>query len=148
MLATLVVDFAELDAAPRGTGLLVAPGATGVVAKALTHSSAKWPWLAETLPKHRHALRLSYQHSLVGQLCQAELSEQARSDAQNLLGIALPATAIVGFARVDWPEPVRPDKPIPGVIVVGEAVSGTGLAAVIGRARLEAEQLLVENSPE
>ena len=143
VLATLVLDCAELDAAPRGTGLLVAPGATGVVAKALTHSSAKWPWLAETIPKHSHALRLSYQHSRVGQFSEAELSDQARADAQNLLGIALPPSALVGFARVDWAEPARSEKPISGVTVVGEAVSGTGLAAVIGHARREAEQLLV-----
>ena len=60
VLATLVVDSAELDAAPRGTGLLVAPGASGIRAKALTHATAKWAWLAEAAGPHRHVLRLSY----------------------------------------------------------------------------------------
>lgn len=59
-LATLVVDDARLDEHPRGSGVLVAEGTPGVAAKALTHSSAKWAWLAERLPAHRHVLRLSY----------------------------------------------------------------------------------------
>src|SRR6478735_4560112 len=58
-LVTLVVDAPALDGAPRGTGVLVAPGTPGVRARALTHLSAKWTWVAESLPG-RHALRLSY----------------------------------------------------------------------------------------
>ena len=45
-LVTLVLHAPALDAAPRGTGVLVAPEATDVVAKALTHGTAKWAWLA------------------------------------------------------------------------------------------------------
>lgn len=45
-IVTLVLDAPALDAAPRGTGVLVAAGTEGVSAKALTHSSAKWSWLA------------------------------------------------------------------------------------------------------
>lgn len=45
-IVTLVLDAPVLDAAPRGTGVLVAAGTEGVSAKALTHSSAKWSWLA------------------------------------------------------------------------------------------------------
>ena len=47
VLVTLVVDHAGLDAHPRGTGVLVSRHATGVTAKALTHATAKWAWLAE-----------------------------------------------------------------------------------------------------
>ncbi|MGI8415519.1 MAG: protoporphyrinogen/coproporphyrinogen oxidase [Nakamurella sp.] len=65
-LVTMVIDDARLDAAPRGTGILVAPRATGVQAKALTHATAKWPWLAATLPAGRHVLRLSYGRSGFG----------------------------------------------------------------------------------
>ncbi len=65
VLVTLVVDDPVLDGAPRGTGVLVAPGAQGdgpgrVRAKALTHATAKWPWLAERAGPGRHVLRLSY----------------------------------------------------------------------------------------
>ncbi|MCU1422694.1 MAG: Protoporphyrinogen oxidase, partial [Microbacteriaceae bacterium] len=59
-LATLVVDAPELDSAPRGTGLLVAAGTPDIGAKALTHATAKWPWLAASVPEHRHVVRLSY----------------------------------------------------------------------------------------
>src|SRR4029078_12617845 len=44
-IVTLVVDADELDAAPRGSGVLTVPGTH--VAKALTHATAKWPWLRE-----------------------------------------------------------------------------------------------------
>ncbi|MGN6502432.1 MAG: protoporphyrinogen/coproporphyrinogen oxidase, partial [Pseudolysinimonas sp.] len=57
-LVTLVVDAPELDAAPRGTGVLVAAGA-GVGARALTHVTAKWDWVREAA-EGRHVLRLSY----------------------------------------------------------------------------------------
>ena len=45
-LVTLVIDDLRLDAYPRGTGMLVAPGA-GLTAKAMTHATAKWSWLAD-----------------------------------------------------------------------------------------------------
>ena len=55
-LVTLVVDRPELDAAPRGTGVLVELGAPEVGARALTHLTAKWPWIAEQAPPGVHAL--------------------------------------------------------------------------------------------
>ncbi len=138
-LATLVVDVAELDAAPRGTGLLVAAGAEGVSAKALTHSTAKWPWLAATVPEHRHVIRLSYNGA-----SPADLATRARQDAEALLGVPIPPAAVIGFDLVAWPAVPPASKPIDGVTLVGESVSGTGLAAVIGQARKEAERLLGE----
>jgi oxygen-dependent protoporphyrinogen oxidase len=59
-LVTLVVDQPQLDATPRGTGVLVAPQSAGIQAKALTHATAKWGWLAETTGPGTHVLRLSY----------------------------------------------------------------------------------------
>ncbi len=60
VLATIVLDEPLLDAAPRGTGILVARQATDVRAKALTHATAKWPWLADAAGPGRHVVRLSY----------------------------------------------------------------------------------------
>src|SRR5690606_7142858 len=57
-IASLVLDAPALDAAPRGTGVLAQPGLTR--AKALTHASTKWDWLAQALPAGRHVVRLSY----------------------------------------------------------------------------------------
>ncbi|MFP3340697.1 protoporphyrinogen oxidase, partial [Micrococcus sp. SIMBA_131] len=49
-LATLVVEAAGRDDAPRGTGVLVGAG-TDVAAKALTHATAKWAWLREVVAR-------------------------------------------------------------------------------------------------
>jgi oxygen-dependent protoporphyrinogen oxidase len=140
VLATLVVDLPQLDAAPRGTGLLVAPGAHGVLAKALTHATAKWPWLAATVGPGRHVLRLSYNADVAPQ----GLQEQARSDAEKLLGVPIPPASVVGFARVAWPAPPPAQPVADGVIVVGESVAGVGLAAVVAQARQQAEKLVRE----
>jgi oxygen-dependent protoporphyrinogen oxidase len=156
LLATLVVHAPQLDAAPRGTGLLVAAGAEGIRAKALTHSTAKWPWLAARVGPGTHVLRLSYAAGAATagpELAPEELREQARTDAERLLGVPIPATDILGFARVEWSRPARAatgadvvgDGGIPdGVTVIGEAVAGTGLAAVIAQARLESGNLLTD----
>ena len=134
-LVTLVVDQPELDAAPRGTGLLVVDGAPGIHARALTHSTAKWPWLAERTGG-RHVLRLSYD------AVQDDVGETARADAAALLGVDLPASSVVDSARVDWTRPA-PEQPAPeGITAVGEAAGGTGLAAVVAHAEATAARLL------
>jgi len=136
-LVTLVLDAPDLDDAPRGTGMLVAAGADGVAAKALTHSTAKWPWLATTLPAHRHVLRLSYNAPFP-----TDIEERGRRDAETLLGVRIAPDAVLGSDVVEWtPVPARPAA-IDGVTIIGEAVAGTGLAAVIASARREAERML------
>ncbi|MGV8877152.1 MAG: protoporphyrinogen/coproporphyrinogen oxidase, partial [Rhodoglobus sp.] len=97
-LATLVLDAPELDAAPRGTGVLVAPGCTRVSARALTHTTAKWQWVADAA-RGRHVVRLSYNEE------PENLAEVARRDAEFLLGVTLPPTAVVDFARQQWIRP-------------------------------------------
>jgi oxygen-dependent protoporphyrinogen oxidase len=129
-VATLVVDQPALDRAPRGTGMLVAAGAHGVSAKALTHSTAKWGWLGAAVPAHRHVLRLSYGDP------PADPRATAIADAENLLGVDLPE--VVGFDVVEWPA-VPPRAP---EVAAGESASGTGLASVVSGARKEAERLL------
>ncbi len=134
-LATLVVDSPELDSAPRGTGLLVAAGAREIGAKALTHATAKWPWLAAGLPEHRHVVRLSYSAA-------SATREQALLDAQALLGVTIPDAAVQGFDVVAWPAVPPAPTPIEGVVLVGESVAGTGLAAVVAHARRAAAALV------
>ena len=133
-IVTLVVDAPSLDAAPRGTGVLVAPG-TDIHAKALTHSTAKWPWLAERAGG-KHVLRLSFDA--------LPTLEIARLDAAALLGVDLPESAVLdsAFARWSRPASVVPAA-VDGVTVIGQAVSGTGLAAVVGFAESAARDLLV-----
>jgi protoporphyrinogen/coproporphyrinogen III oxidase len=118
-IATLVLDAPALDAHPRGTGVLVAAGTPGVRAKALTHSSAKWAWLAELLPAHRHVVRLSYGRrdatagarvgagagtgAGVGAGGEIEVDrETALQDASALLGVRLDDSTVAGFGTTPW----------------------------------------------
>ncbi|ROQ37170.1 oxygen-dependent protoporphyrinogen oxidase [Frondihabitans sp. PhB188] len=143
-LATLVIRAQELDTAPRGTGVLVTPGAPGIRAKALTHASIKWAWVAERA-EGRHVLRLSYDSPVAEPATtDADLRQVALADASAILGAGLDPAAVDGFARVEWASPVRGAAPADGsgVVRVGGAVAGRGLAGVIADARAKAADLL------
>ncbi|RZU66909.1 oxygen-dependent protoporphyrinogen oxidase [Microterricola gilva] len=105
-IVTLVLDAPELDGAPRGTGVLVAADTPGTTAKALTHSTAKWAWLAEAAGPGRHVVRLSYgrlgQESPSAALDDAELTALALRDASAILGVPLAASQLVDSARTPW----------------------------------------------
>jgi oxygen-dependent protoporphyrinogen oxidase len=135
VLATLVVDQPLLDAAPRGSGVLVAPGAPGIHARALTHSTAKWEWLAERAGG-RHVLRLSYDDS------PEALADVAREDAEALLGVPIAKKAVVDFDRVEWYRPARLRNTPADIQMAGESIAGTGLAAVISHSEALAGTLL------
>ncbi|WP_417563974.1 protoporphyrinogen/coproporphyrinogen oxidase [Microbacterium sp.] len=150
-LVTLVLDAPELDAAPRGTGLLVAGDAhADVTAKALTHSTDKWPWLAAQTTPGRHVVRLSYGSpgipNPVAVLDDAAVHDLALRDASRLLGVTLTPTQVAGFARRTWMYPrshatagqaarVRAVRAavggVHGLEIAGAWVAGTGLASVI-----------------
>ncbi|MWC00418.1 FAD-dependent oxidoreductase, partial [Agromyces seonyuensis] len=160
-LVTLVLDAPSLDARPRGSGLLVARDTPGVAAKALTHASAKWDWLAEELPAGRHVVRLSYGRAgsanpLAG-LDDVAAADLARRDAALLLGVELDPSQVVGSARVPWTDALshaaagQADRVArlraalsasPGVAVAGAWVAGTGLASVVPDARAAALRVI------
>ncbi|GAA1840044.1 protoporphyrinogen/coproporphyrinogen oxidase [Agromyces salentinus] len=151
-IVTLVLDAPPLDAAPRGTGVLVATGTPGVAAKALTHSTAKWPWLARRTDG-RHVVRLSYgrageQNPLDG-LDEAEVRARAIADASALLGVDLGDDAVLALGRASWRDALsqatigQRDRvraletavaAEPGLEVTGSWVAGTGLASVVPHA--------------
>lgn len=157
LLCTLVLHDTRLDRAPRGTGVLVSRTATGVRAKALTHATAKWAWLAGSAGPGRHVLRLSYGRSPDGGdlPAGAGLPDIALQDASTLLGLKLAPESVVDTAVLRWSSALP--TPVPGhaagvealrvalaprrLSVVGSAVAGTGLAAVVADARREAEAL-------
>lgn len=144
ILATLVVEQPLLDAEPRGTGLLVAEGAEGIRARALTHATAKWHWLAEQADG-RHVLRLSYDATAENSaLSEARLRDIAREDAAALLGVPLPPEAVLGFARVQWYRPPRVTTTPDDIPLAGESIAGTGLASVVARSEALAAQLLAD----
>ncbi|MCU1444646.1 NAD(P)/FAD-dependent oxidoreductase [Cryobacterium sp.] len=149
-LATLVLDAPALDAHPRGTGVLVAVDTPGVTAKALTHATAKWDWLAALTPAGRHVVRLSFGRAGAGvptlDLSDDELLDLAVHDAAAILGVDLSAAQVRGFARTLWSDGLSPAtlgapdrirrvremvEATPGLDVTGGWLSGTGLASVI-----------------
>jgi protoporphyrinogen/coproporphyrinogen III oxidase len=129
-MVTLVVESTELDAPPRGTGVLIADG--GARATAITHSTAKWPWLAERVGMGRHVIRLSYASPVTG--------AQAVADAEDLLGVRI--GHVIDSAMAEWRRPARQGAAPDGIWATGEATSGSGLAAVVSHATLTADALL------
>ncbi|GIJ00021.1 oxygen-dependent protoporphyrinogen oxidase [Sediminihabitans luteus] len=156
-LVTLLLDAPALDAAPRGTGVLVAPG-TDVGAKALTHATAKWPWLAErvrsTFGAGRHVVRLSY--GRLGVPTPEPTLARAVADAATLLGTPLAPSAVEAHLSTRWDGTLPPPTPdyrravadvaaradaVPGLALTGGWVAGTGLAAVVGHASAAVAEL-------
>ncbi|MCU1532756.1 MAG: hemG [Arthrobacter sp.] len=169
-LVTLVVDRPELDAAPRGTGVLVAPQSPGIRAKALTHATAKWAWLAAATGSGTHVLRLSYGRgedpgtaarqagsSAAEPRSDDELFRAALEDAAALLAVPLRAGDVVGWDVVRWAgalpfaslghkrrvAEVRSICAAEGSLaVVGGWLSGNGLAAIVADTPQQVRALL------
>jgi oxygen-dependent protoporphyrinogen oxidase len=154
-----VLDAPELDAAPRGTGVLVAGGTPGVTAKALTHSSAKWGWLADAAAG-RHVVRLSYGRAgsagpLVG-LDDEAVTDLAVRDASALLGVPFDRSRVRAVGRSAWRDALSQaavgqrdrvralEEAIDanaGLAITGSWVAGTGLASVVPHATEAASRI-------
>jgi oxygen-dependent protoporphyrinogen oxidase len=158
-LVTLVLDAPALAAAPRGTGVLVAAGTPGVAAKALTHSSAKWAWVADAAAP-RQVVRLSYGRAGAANpldgLDDEAVAALAVADASALTGVPLDRSMLVAAGRTPWRdalshaaigqrERVRAVEEavaaVPGLEVTGAWLSGTGLASVVPHARAAAARI-------
>lgn len=163
-LVTLVLDKPELDARPRGTGILVAPQAPGVRAKALTHATAKWAWLADEAGPGTHVVRLSYGRADESEApsrgvepeTDDELFRAALGDASTLLTVPILPEDVLGWDVVRW-EGALPFATVghrervaeirrliaaqPGLAVVGGWAAGNGLASVVPDARAQATRL-------
>ena len=130
-----------------------------VRAKALSHLSAKWPWVgAELRALHGpdvHALRLSYGRP--GQPRPQVDLQVALDDVAALTGVRIKPEAVIDHMLVRWDgtlPPVTPAyrerttrleeqlAPVSGLEVTGAWVAGTGIAAVVGHARTAAGRLV------
>lgn len=156
-IVTLVLDAPALDAAPRGSGVLTVPG-TGA-AKALTHSTAKWPWLRRAAGS-RHVVRVSFgsqgEDPATASLDDDAAAALALAEASALLGVALDPSALRGSHRSRFvqaqPAAVlgaaeRRDRAakaieaVPSLAATGAWLAGTGLAQVVPHARTAADGL-------
>ncbi|NDK31401.1 protoporphyrinogen oxidase [Nesterenkonia haasae] len=171
-LVTLLVHAPQLDACPRGTGMLVAPTVSHIRAKAMTHISAKWEWVARALenqlgPSH-HLLRLSFGRitdtdgSLGFTSADNALLNAAIADLPALTGLAVNREQLLDHTVVRWQTGLpggstqqrsdaqqvrellsaRQSAAGPGIAVTGAWFAGTGLAQVIPDARRAAQQVL------
>ena len=130
-----------------------------VRAKALSHLSAKWPWVGAALRALHgpdvHALRLSYGRP--GQARPQVDLQVALDDVAALTGVRIEPEAVIDHMLVRWDgtlPPVTPAyrerttrleeqlAPVSGLEVTGAWVAGTGIAAVVGHARTAAGRLV------
>lgn len=156
-IVTLLVDASDLDAAPRGTGVLTVPGSH--TAKALTHSTAKWAWVREAAGP-RHLVRVSFgaqgEPAATAGLSDEAATELARTEAAEMLGVALVPESVVASHRGRFIQSQPASiigagdrrsiaraavHAVPGIAAVGAWLAGTGLAQVIPDARDEADRL-------
>lgn len=157
-IVTLVLDAPELDVKPRGTGVLTVPGSHR--AKALTHATAKWQWVADAAGAHRHVVRVSFgtqsEEPATAGLSDGEAAALALEEASALLGVALAPRQLVGARRERFLQ-AQPAATVglraataqaraaiqtaPGVGAVGAWLAGTGLAQVVPDAIAEAERV-------
>ena len=134
------------------------PTACPVQAKALSHLSAKWPWVGADLRALHgpdvHALRLSYGRP--GQPRPQVDLQVALDDVAALTGVRIEPEAVIDHMLVRWDgtlPPVTPAyrertrrleedlAPVTGLEVTGAWVAGTGIAAVVEHARAAAGRL-------
>lgn len=113
-LVSMVLRAPELDARPRGTGMLVAPSVERIGAKAMTHISAKWDWasraLTQALGEGHHLVRLSYgrvdDDPAAGALGFASSDEQllqaAAADVGTLFGLPMGRGQVLDADVVRW----------------------------------------------
>ncbi|MFT4219325.1 MAG: FAD-dependent oxidoreductase [Microbacterium sp.] len=156
-IVTLVLDAPALDARPRGTGVLTVPGSHR--AKALTHSTAKWPWLAR-LARGRHVVRVSFgsqdEPPATADLDDDEAVALAVAEASTLLGVPLePGSLVAGhrerfaqsqpgsaIGQADAAARARAAvSAVPGLGAVGAWLAGTGLAQVVPDALAEGDRV-------
>ena len=145
-VVTLVVRQPALDQRPRGEAVYPVPGSAR--AAGLTHSTARWQWLAASAGEGVHVLRVMF-GAAGSPAATAELGDTAaftlaRDEASAFLGIAL--EDVLGAARGRF-EPSRPasalGRPavvgavreavgdVPGLSVVGGWLAGSGLAHIV-----------------
>ena len=153
-VVAMVLAAPELDDDPVGSGLLVAPGHPSVVAKALTHASAKWAWIREAYGPGRHLVRLSYGRDGRVQEGMDDLPAIARADVSAIFALDEPDVVDLRITRWDrslvFPRSGHRDAvagvreavaAAPGLAVIGAGIGGNGLAGTIALARSVSEHL-------
>jgi oxygen-dependent protoporphyrinogen oxidase len=153
-LAVLHIDDEKLNSAPFGSGVLIAPDETSVVAKASTHVSAKWLWVKSHLPANNHIVRLSYGRDGVVPALDHNLVRTARIDASILYGISL--SSIKSVELVSWPQSlIQPRRnhskllaeianaqaKYPNLVLLGAGLGGNGITGILAKVSSQLEKI-------
>ncbi len=146
------IDAPALDARPVGSGVIVGADVP-TAAKALTHVTAKWPWVSHATadaPAGRHIVRLSARDAAAPGL---DTAADVAREVSMLTGVDIAESAVTGQASAVWTDAVAV-RPVDagherrlaelGVRLAGASVAGTGLASVIPHARAVARELADE----
>lgn len=156
-IVTLVLEPSAISGAPRGSGVLTVPGSH--VAKALTHSSAKWDWVAREAGD-RHVVRVSFgsqgEEPATAELDDTAAVALAAAEASTLLGADFAPDAVRAGHRARYVQ-AQPGSAIgqadaaaaarraivdvPRLGAVGAWLSGTGLAQVVPDAAAEGDRV-------
>jgi oxygen-dependent protoporphyrinogen oxidase len=137
--------------------VLTVPGSH--VAKALTHSTAKWEWVRRAAGG-RHVVRVSFgaqgEPAATAGLDDGAASDLALREASALLGVDLAPSALVAAHRARYVQAQPASvigsaerraaarsavQAVPGLAAVGAWLAGTGLAQVIPDATEETDRL-------
>lgn len=149
-VATLVVTGSALASPPRGAAVYGVPGSGPGAAAVVT--TARWPWLAARLGSETRVVRVQFP----GGAPEGDPALVAREAASALLGVSLDEGSVLG-ARMDRYSAALPQsavgqiaeaarvraavRPVPGLVVIGAWIAGSGLAQVIPDAVAEAERV-------
>ena len=153
-VVALQVNDSALDAAPVGSGVLVAPSEQTIQAKATTHATSKWQWLANEFGPGKHLIRLSYGRDGVVPANDGALLATARADAQALFGIK--AAQIGQLVVQEWPgsliqarsghlslvnQILEAQKEFPNLALVGAGLGGNGITGILAKSSVQYTQI-------
>ena len=147
-LVLMVVRSAQLNLAPLGSGILIAPGSLDVLAKASTHATAKWGELQEIFGADIHLLRFSYGRDGVLPEDMENLPAQALRDAEKIYGVQ--DMELLESKVVNWPKSLIHAQAghlasikemrealahFENLTIVGAGLGGNGITGVIQQTR-------------
>ena len=146
---------AAANSGPLGSGVLVAPGNAAVMAKASTHTSAKWSHAKEVVGQTGQLIRLSYGRDGEAPKASEWLTKTAKQDVGRLYG--LNESDIGEVVIQEWPKSLVQAKPghqetlvalrealkqHPGLGVVGAGLGGNGITGIIAKVNEEIARIV------
>lgn len=157
-VVALAIQDSALAAQPLGSGVLVAEGDGQVIAKASTHSTAKWSWLKDKFDDQIDVLRFSYGRDGSIGVVEKDLVATALGDAKIIYGLVDPK--LLDSAVAIWSKSLIQAVPghqdrlakiqaavakVPGLALVGAGLGGNGITGIIAKTQDSIQTIGVRN---